>query len=99
MERVLSNRTHLIEALKNMKLVKIWPAQAGWYALLEILKAGAKDEDWVIELLEKEQVFIQPGGFYDFEKGCFFVLSLLPEPKIFREGLNRIGSFFAKKGL
>jgi alanine-synthesizing transaminase len=99
MERVLSNRAHLTETLKNMTGVKIWQAQGGWYALLEILKTGVKDENLVIELLKKEQVFVQPGGFYDFEKGCFLVLSLLPEREVFREGISRMSKFLAKKGL
>ena len=99
MERVLSNRAYLTETLKDTTLVKVWPAQAGWYALLELLRTGEKDEDWVIELLEKEQVFIQPGNFYDFEKGCFFVLSLLSDPEVFHEGIRRMTRFFCEKEL
>ncbi len=99
MKRILTNRTYLIETFKGIEIVKVWPAQGGWYALLEILKVGQRDDDWVIELLKKDRVFIHPGGFYDFEKGCFLVLSLLPEPNIFCEGVNRMAVFFSKKNL
>jgi alanine-synthesizing transaminase len=99
MERVLSNRDYLIKALKDSPLVKVWPAQGGWYALLEVLKPGEKDDELVIQLLDQEEVFIQPGGFYDFATGCFLVVSLLPQPGVFQDAIGRMAGFFAKKGL
>jgi aspartate/methionine/tyrosine aminotransferase len=98
LERVLSNRDHLLKSLKDSPSVKIWPAQGGWYALLEVLGPGEKDDEWVIQLLDQEQVSIQPGGFYDFGTGCFLVLSLLPQPEVFQEGIGRMIRFFGKKG-
>ncbi len=97
LERVLSNRFQLMKTFKSSPHLKIWPSQGGWYALLEVLKPGAKDEELVIQLLKKERVFIQPGGFYDFENGCFLVVSLLTQTEVFKEGIGRIFSFFDKR--
>ena len=99
MDRVLANRVYLEKAFQGSTLVKIWPAQGGWYALLEVVKEGERDGDLVMELLEKERVFVQPGSFYDFEEGCFLVLSLLPRPEIFQEGIRRMAGFLSVKGL
>jgi aspartate/methionine/tyrosine aminotransferase len=48
------------------------------------------EEEWVVELLEKEDVLVQPGFFYDFESEAYLVVSLLTEPETFREGLGRL---------
>ncbi len=48
------------------------------------------EEEWCLELLESDAVLAQPGFFYDFESDGFLVLSLLPPPEIFREGLRRL---------
>ena len=90
LNRVLANRAFLEKGLKPLSWVKVWPAQAGWYALVELLKPGASDEKLVIELMEEQKVLVQPGGFYDFSHGCFLVLSLLPPAAVFEEGIDRL---------
>jgi aspartate/methionine/tyrosine aminotransferase len=90
LSRVLANRAFLEKGLEPLAGVKVWPAQAGWYALVELLKPGASDEKLVIELMEKQRVLVQPGGFYDFSHGCFLVLSLLPPAAVFEEGIGRL---------
>ena len=47
------------------------------------------EEEWALELLERD-VLVQPGFFYDFESEAYLVVSLLTEPSLFREGLERI---------
>jgi aspartate/methionine/tyrosine aminotransferase len=91
--RVLGNRRQLEKALGQLKNVKVWPAQGGWYALVEVLLEGLSDEELVIRLLKEQQVLVQPGGFYDFPQGCFLVLSLLPQPDLFETGSNRLRQF------
>jgi alanine-synthesizing transaminase len=92
--RLLNNRNTIEKLLSNLQEVKVWPAQGGWYALVEVLHEGAKDEDLVIQLLKKHQVLVQPGGFYDFPTGCFLVISLLPQPDLFETGVTRLRNFF-----
>ncbi|HTA77804.1 MAG TPA: pyridoxal phosphate-dependent aminotransferase, partial [bacterium] len=91
--RVLGNRQRLEKTLEHLKNVKVWPAQGGWYALVEVLLEGVSDEDLVINLLKEQQVLVQPGGFYDFPKGCILVLSLLPQSDLFETGSNRLRQF------
>jgi hypothetical protein len=91
--RLLYNRNNLEKLLSNLHEVKVWPAQGGWYALVKVLREGAKDEDLVIQLLKKHQVLVQPGSFYDFPTGCFLVISLLSQPDLFEAGVIRLRNF------
>jgi len=93
LDRVLSNRRFLAERLKGTDKGLLWPAQGGWYALAEVKEKGIRDEQCVLDLLEKHRVLVQPGGFDDFPEGCFMVLSLLPKGDIFEEAVDRIGRY------
>lgn len=97
-KRLLANRTYLQERLDPSlpkSIAKLWPAQGGWYALVELVKEGIQEESLVLDFLEKEKVLVQPGGFYDFQKGRFLVLSLLPEQRVFQEGANRLQKYLS----
>ena len=48
------------------------------------------EEEWTLKLLERADVLVQPGFFYDFETEAYLVVSLLTAPEIFREGLSRL---------
>jgi alanine-synthesizing transaminase len=63
--------------------------EGGFYAILR-LPALRDDESWALELLERDAVLVQPGYFYDLPEGPFAVLSLLPDPAVFEEGLRRL---------
>jgi len=63
--------------------------EGGWYATLQVPRIR-REEEWALELLEKDHVLVQPGFFYDFESEAFLVLSLLTEPETFREGCRRL---------
>ena len=43
----------------------------------------------MLELLEQDGVLVHPGFFFDFPHEAFLVVSLLPEPGTFREGVTR----------
>jgi len=53
------------------------------------------EEEWCLELLDRDGVLVQPGFFYDFEREVFLVTSLLTEPRTFAEG---IAGSFARAG-
>ena len=93
-ERLLKNRKNLEKSLAELSTVKVWSAQGGWYALVEVSLEGIRDEDLVLRLLKEQQVLVQPGGFYDFPTGCFLVLSLLPQIDIFETAVKRLRRFF-----
>jgi aspartate/methionine/tyrosine aminotransferase len=63
--------------------------EGGWYATLQVPRIRS-EEEWVLELLARQNVLVQPGFFYDFDCEAFLVLSLLTAPEIFREGIARI---------
>ena len=63
--------------------------EGGWYLTLQVPRVRS-EEDWVVELLERQDLLVQPGFFYDFESEAYLVLSLLTDPEVFREGLARL---------
>ena len=89
----------LARARQNLALLrsKIGPdspwqvldVEGGWYAVLQAPRIHT-EEDWVLTLLDQDNVLVQPGFFYDFEKEAFLVLSLLTPSEIFGEGVQRI---------
>jgi len=69
--------------------VELLRSCGGWYAVLKI-SGDLSEEELVLELLNKEQVFVHPGYFFDFEGEGHIVLSLLLKGEVFREGVRRI---------
>ncbi|GBC80906.1 Glutamate-pyruvate aminotransferase AlaA [bacterium HR10] len=87
--RVRANREYLRQSVERLSGCRYLDAEGGWYAILH-LSDVRDDEAFAIELLEHEGVLVHPGYFFDFEgEGCF-VLSLLPPPEVFQEGIRRI---------
>ncbi|MCU1260054.1 MAG: aminotransferase, partial [Bryobacterales bacterium] len=86
MDRLRSNLQFLQSQFAIRKV------EGGWYAILQAPRVRT-EEQWVLELLERYDVLVQPGYFYDFESEAFLVLSLLTAPDIFREGVKRLRLF------
>ena len=63
--------------------------QGGWAAVLRV-SLPASDEELALEILERAGVLVHPGYFFDFLTDDFLVLSLLPEPERFAEGVRRM---------
>jgi aspartate/methionine/tyrosine aminotransferase len=63
--------------------------EGGWYLTLQVPRIRS-EEAWALLLLERENVMVQPGFFYDFESEAFLVVSLLTEGAVFREGIARL---------
>ncbi len=89
LERVLSNRRWLDEQLTPDCPVDRLKAEGGWYVILKVPSTRA-DEDWAVELLSRDSVFVHPGHFYDFSSEGHLVISLLPPPEVFQEGIRRL---------
>ncbi len=70
--------------------------EAGWSVILRVPSIRS-DEEWALELLEKDGVLVYPGHFFNFGREGYLVASLLPPPEIFEEGvarlLHRVSSF------
>ena len=59
----------------------------GWYA---VVRLGEDDEELTLRLLREKHVLVQPGFFFDFDEDGWVVMSLLQDPAIFKEAIDRI---------
>jgi aspartate/methionine/tyrosine aminotransferase len=87
--RVRANLAWLASAIAPDSPCRTLAVEGGWYVTLQVPRIR-RDEEWALELLEKDNVLVQPGFFYDFESEAFLVLSLLTEPGTFQEGCRRL---------
>ena len=87
-QRTAENLRWLLEVVRGTAL-NILKVEGGWYAVAQVPRIRS-EEEWVLTLLERHNVLVQPGFFYDFESEAFLVLSLLTEPAHFQEGVRRI---------
>jgi hypothetical protein len=89
--RISQNRKILEDLLNPFKeKVQLWPFEGGWYNLIEMMNKSQTDEEWVMELIEKAQILIHPGSFYDIGECCLGVISLLPKTGNFKMGILRL---------
>ncbi len=84
-ERCARNRSSLVGLPAGWQLSN---ADAGWTAVLRVPQ-DVDEETRCLELLERG-VAVHPGYFYDFPSGAHLVLSLLPLPEVFDEGVRRL---------
>jgi alanine-synthesizing transaminase len=87
--RVRANLRWLDEQLSPEIPLTRLHAEGGWYAVLR-LPAVRSDDDWAVELLAEDGVLVHPGHFYDFGAEGHLVISLLPPPDVFQEGIRRL---------
>ena len=88
-ERVAANRAQLAAALTAVPSATLLPAQAGWTAIVRLASIRS-DEAWAAGLVTDAGVLVHPGYFFDLSGGTFIVVSLLPEPGPFAEGIRRL---------
>jgi alanine-synthesizing transaminase len=88
-ERIETNRARLDRALGADSPVSVLAAEGGWSAVLRV-PATLPEEQMVLRLLDEEALQVHPGYFFDFASEAFLVLSLLPTPRTFAEGVQRL---------
>lgn len=89
LERIRANDAALRALAASYPSVDVLPCDAGWSVVLRI-PSTRTEETLVLELLERDDVLIHPGFFFDFPHEAFLVASLLPEPSTFAEGMRRV---------
>jgi aspartate/methionine/tyrosine aminotransferase len=89
LERTRSNLEYLRGAISMSSPCQVLNVEGGWYAILQVPNVRS-EEQWALDLLDRHDVLVQPGFFYDFESEAFLVLSLLTLPEVFQEGVGRI---------
>ena len=88
-ERLVKNLATLESLLERHPEVTLLEGQAGWAAILRV-PAVRSGEEWALALLERG-VAVHPGHFYDLEGEACLVLSLIPQPDVFRTAIERLG--------
>jgi len=87
--RVLVNHLALTRAFPSGGAVAPAPLRGGWSAVLRV-PAVEPEEELALRLLSDHDLLVQPGYFFDFPSEAFLVLSLLPSPDLFAEGVSRL---------
>ncbi len=90
--RLKKNLEFLQQALTSFdqKYCRYLDCEGGWYAVVTLPSGKLSEEEWVMDFLTKDHVYVHPGYFFDFNEEGYFVLSLLPDTTVFQEGLSRI---------
>jgi alanine-synthesizing transaminase len=87
-ERTAANLVVLRDALGG-SAADVLDIEGGWEAVIKVPRVRS-EEEWVLELLERRDVLVQPGYFYDFEQEAYLVVSLLTPLEMFGEGVGRL---------
>jgi aspartate/methionine/tyrosine aminotransferase len=89
--RTRANLAEVRAAVRRAPSMTTLHVEGGWYATIRIPETRT-DEEWALELLQEEGVYVHPGYFFDMTRGAHLVVSLLtPEPTL-REGMARIAA-------
>ena len=87
--RIRRNHNALTTAVASHPSIELLRADAGWSAVLRV-PSTRSEEQLVRELLEADDVLVHPGFFFDFPHEAFVIISLLPAPDVFDEGVRRM---------
>jgi aspartate/methionine/tyrosine aminotransferase len=87
--RVRANLACLRGAASRHADVSVLPVEGGWSAVLHV-PAVLPEEALALTLLNEDHVLVHPGYFFDFPREAFLVVSLIPAPARFEEGIDRV---------
>jgi alanine-synthesizing transaminase len=85
-----TNRDLAIQTLGASPKISFHKPEGGFYLLAKIKGLRVSDEDFVIQLLKKTGIFVHPGYYYDYDKGLYILISLLPPAKVLETSLKII---------
>jgi alanine-synthesizing transaminase len=89
MDRVRKNLAELDRQLATQKTCSRLRFQSGWYAVLRVPRTSA-DEDLALGLLNRRNVYVHPGHFYDFHGEGYLVVSLIVPQPDFEVGISSL---------
>jgi hypothetical protein len=87
--RLALNLAALRARLAGWPAVTLQEPEGGWSAVIEVPRTSS-EEALVLRALHDARVMIHPGHFFDFAQESFLVMSLLPDPAVFREAVDRV---------
>jgi alanine-synthesizing transaminase len=88
-ERISRNLASLQRVVAGESPASLLTPEGGWSAVLRV-PATRSEEALVLRLLNEFHVLVHPGYFFDFVTEAFLVVSLLPAPSDFDEGIRRV---------
>lgn len=94
--RLTENRRVLARTLSRKNRGELLSSAGGWSAVIRLPMVRDDQED-ALALLREEGVLVHPGYYYDFTGGTFLVLSLLPRPGDFAEGVARLAAYLDRR--
>jgi aspartate/methionine/tyrosine aminotransferase len=83
MDRIRENLGFVRARMETLRV------EGGWYAMARMPRSRS-DQEWALRLLDADGVLVQPGFFYDVEQESLVVVSLLTEPSVLQEGIQRM---------
>lgn len=90
LQRLQHNLLVLREALQGSP-ISLLRAEGGWYAILQ-LPAVQTDEQWAQYLLDKSEILVHPGYYYDLDGPPHAVVSLLGPQQQFANAIASLRS-------
>jgi aspartate/methionine/tyrosine aminotransferase len=88
--QILARVRRNLAALRSMAAshpsLDVLRVEGGWSAVIQVPHLHG-EESLVLELLEKDNVLVHPGYFFDFPREAFIVVSLLVEPATFDQAI------------
>ena len=87
--RVRRNLDSLRQAAAAFPAVDVLSVEGGWSAIVQVPQLRT-EEALVLELLEKDDVLVHPGYFFDLAREAFIVVSLLVEPARFDRAIAAV---------
>ncbi len=70
--------------------IKVMNCEGGWNAILNFENLLVPEDEFVLNLLDKKNVLIHPGYYYDFFTEGFAVISLLTETDVMERAIELI---------
>ncbi|HEY7292692.1 MAG TPA: pyridoxal phosphate-dependent aminotransferase [Vicinamibacterales bacterium] len=94
LQRIRSNYQCIQEDVLRVPSCSVLRSDGGWSAVMQV-PTYESEEELSLRLLERYDVLIHPGYFFDFSRESFLVASLLTPEDEFHEGVARILRHFA----
>lgn len=89
--RIRHNLRVLRATMKRAPSASVLDVEGGWYAIIRVPETQT-DEQWALDLVELDGVYVQPGYFFDMDRGAHLVVSLLTPESEFAAGAARMAA-------
>jgi aspartate/methionine/tyrosine aminotransferase len=89
LDRVRRNLDSLRQIAAAFPSVDVLRVEGGWSVIVQVPQLRT-EEALVLELLEKDDVLVHPGYFFDLAREAFIVVSLLVEPARFDRAIAAV---------